>query len=398
MRFGVCYYPEQWPEERWALDADMMRALGIDIVRIAEFAWAQIEPTENEYQFGWLDHAVAALAAAGLDVVLGTPTAAPPAWLSHSYPGTLPIDSQGRRRNFGSRRHYCPNSLRYQELTQKIVAALADRYSQSPEVIGWQIDNEFGGGRTAICYCESCVKAFRFWLKQKYHNLSKLNQAWGTVFWSQTYSAWNQISAPTLTGSAPNPSQVLDYQRFASDSWVQYQKIQVDLLRAHVDQSQQFITHNMMGLFFSDLNYFDLAVNLDFVSLDNYPTGGIDRIREVLYLKEPAPDYFAADAGDPLLTNLELDLIRGLKARPFWIMEQQPGPINWSIYNTGIRHEAVRLWTWQAVAQGADTVVYFRWRPSIYAQEQYHEGILKHDASPGIGYRALENSKVNEIF
>ncbi len=173
-------------------------------------------------------------------------------------------------------------------------------------------------------------------------------------------------------------------------SWIAYQKLQIDLLDEHIDRPRQFVTHNMMGLFFTDIDYFDLAADLDFVSLDSYPTGGIDRIRDVLYLEEPPPDQFAPDAGDPVLTNLELDLMWGLKNRPFWIMEQQPGQINWSVYNMGIRPEAVRLWTWQAVAGGADTVVYFRWRPSIYAQEQYHEGILHHDGSPGTGYRALE--------
>ncbi len=352
MRFGVCYYPEHWLEDRWSLDARMMREVGIDIVRIAEFAWAQIEPVENEYQWDWLDRAIDILALAGHEIVLGTPTAAPPAWLSRKYPDTLPVDEQGRRRNFGARRHYCPNSPRYQQLTQKIVAAMTSRYSQSPEVIGWQIDNEFGGGRTALCYCENCIKAFRIWLEEKYGNLASLNQAWGTVFWSQTYSAWNQIGAPILTGSAPNPSQVLDYRRFASNSWVVYQKLQIDLLAERVDRSKQFVTHNMMGLFFTDLDYFDLAEDLDFVSLDSYPTGGIDRVREVLYLEETPPDTFAVDVGDPLLTGLELDLTRGLKASPFWIMEQQPGQINWSLYNTGIRSEAVRLWTWQAGGPG----------------------------------------------
>lgn len=389
MQFGVCYYPEHWPEARWAEDARQMRALGLSIVRIAEFAWSRLEPQEGRFDWDWLERAVEVLSAAGLKIVLGTPTAAPPAWLSRGYPGTLPVDEQGRRRNFGSRRHYCPNSPDYQRFTRRIVTEMAARFAAHPAVVGWQIDNEFGGGGTARCYCEHCAAAFRNWLQRRYTTLAALNQAWGTVFWSQEYSSWEQVGPPILTGSSANPSHVLDYYRFASDSWVDYQLMQLAALQLH-RRSDQFATHNLMGMFFTALDYFRLAAPLDFTSLDNYPTAGPDRIRGELYGEESPPALYAPDAGDPAITGFELDLARGWKDAPFWIMEQQPGHVNWGWYNPGVPPETVRLWTWQAVAAGADAVVYFRWRSTWFAQEQYHAGLLKHDATPDVGYRALE--------
>lgn len=389
MQLGVCYYPEHWPESRWPEDARLMRDLGLSIVRIAEFAWSRLEPEEGRFDWQWLDRAVSVLSSAGLKLVLGTPTAAPPAWLSRGCPDTLPVDELGRRRNFGARRHYCPNSPDYRRFTRRIVAALAERYASHPAVIGWQIDNEFGGGGTARCYCDSCAAAFRRWLQQRYRTVTALNQAWGAVFWSQEYSAWEQIGPPILTGGSANPSHQLDYYRFASDSWVDYQQLQLETLQPY-RRPDQFATHNLMGIFFTALDYYRLAAPLDFASLDSYPTAGLDRIRTELYGEEQLPADYAPDVGDPAVTGFELDLARGWKDAPFWIMEQQPGHVNWGEYNPGVPPETVRLWTWQAAAAGADAVVYFRWRAALYAQEQYHAGLLKHDASPDVGFRALQ--------
>lgn len=406
MKFGVCYYPEHWPESRWETDARMMREGGLSIVRIAEFAWSRIEPEERRFDWAWLDRAIETLADAGLQIILGTPTAAPPAWLSLNYPDTLPVDEQGRRRNFGGRRHYCPNSQTFRAHTRRIVTAMAERYGQNPHVIGWQIDNEFGGGRTARCYCQQCLDTFRVWLRHKYGSLYALNEAWGTVFWSQEYHDWEQIPFPIGAGSSANPSHALDYFRFASDSFVYYQHFQISILKAIIQQfnkwayppnkrptapsTHQFLTHNFMGLFFRDLDYFDLAAPLDFVSLDNYPTAGIDRVRGELYGEEPSPTHFAYDVGDAALTAMELDLARGWKNKPFWIMEQQPGHVNWGTANPGVRPGTVRLWTWHALAAGADTVMFFRWRAARFAQEQYHAGLLKHDGTPDVGFSDLQ--------
>ncbi len=388
MKFGVCYYPEHWPESRWETDARMMREAGLSIVRIAEFAWSRIEPEERRFDWDWLDRAIETLADAGLQIILGTPTAAPPAWLSLNYSDTLPVDEQGRRRNFGGRRHYCPNSQTFRTHTRRIVTAMAERYGQNPHVIGWQIDNEFGGGRTARCYCHECLGAFRVWLRHRYGALSSLNDAWGTVFWSQEYHDWDQIPFPVGAGSSANPSHALDYFRFASDSFVHYQHFQISNLKSAIS-NQQFLTHNFMGLFFRDLDYFNLAAPLDFVSLDNYPTAGIDRVRGEMYGEEPAPKHYAYDVGDAALTAMELDLARGWKNKPFWIMEQQPGHVNWGTVNPGVRPGTVRLWTWHALAAGAETVVFFRWRAARFAQEQYHAGLLKHDGAPDVGFSDL---------
>jgi beta-galactosidase len=379
-----------------------MREAGLSIVRIGEFAWAKMEPAEGDFQWDWMDQAIKTLAAEGLGVVLGTPTAAPPAWLVQSHPEILPVDSQGRRRRFGSRRHYCVDSPTYHSYTRRIVRAMAERYASHPAVIGWQIDNEFGCHDTARCYCDESVAAFRRWLQQRYGTLEALNLAWGTVFWSQTYTDWEQIGAPILTPTEPNPSHVLDYYRFASDSNVAYQQIQVDILRESfpkmptspvdplVDQVQNpFITHNFMGNF-TDLDYHALAWPLDLISWDSYPTGHGEEGSNALYFPgEPRPQL-AYDVGDPYVTGFCHALIRGLKqGAPIWVMEHQCGNINWSRTNTGIRPGAVRLWSWHALASGAEAVVFFRWRASLFAQEMMHSGLLMHDASPATGYKEL---------
>lgn len=388
MKLGVCYYPEHWPATRWPTDAKLMREAGLSIVRLAEFAWQRMEPEEDEFTWEWLDNAIEILAAEGLQIVLGTPTATPPAWLCHAYPEILPVDAQGRRRRFGSRRHYCSTSATYRQHTQRIVTAMARRYGQHPAVIGWQIDNEFGCHDTARCYCDECAIAFRVWLQAKYHTLEALNEAWGAVFWSQTYSEWAQIAPPNLTITEPNPSHALDYYRFSSDTVVAYQQLQISLLKAHVSKSH-FITTNFMGDF-PDLDYHALAQPLDLVTWDSYPTGYAERNAQVFYATPDTRPALAYDAGDPYVTGFCHDLIRGLKPdKPFWVMEQQCGNINWAMHNTGVRPGTVRLWTWHALASGADTAVYFRWRATLYAQEQHHSGLLHHDASPDVGYNEL---------
>ena len=387
MRLGVDYYPEQWPAERWATDAKMMRLAGLTLVRIGEFAWAQIEPKEGVYQWGWLDRAVETLAGEGLHLVLGTPTAAPPAWLCQFYPDVLPVDAQGHVRKIGSRRHYCPNSHSYRRFTESIVGALARRYGQHPAVIGWQMDNEFGCHDTGRCYCERCASAFRIWLQKRYTNLEALNQAWGTVFWSECYSSWEQIDPPNQTLTEPNPSHALDYARFASDSFLAYQQLQIDVLRLNI-QPFQWITTNLM-LSMLDLDYHALARPLSLVAWDSYPTGHKERDAAQFYLPGEAQPQLAYDVGDPLVTGFGHTLMRGLKQAPFWVMEQQCGQVNWGEFNPGLRPGTPRLWTWHAAACGAETVVYFRWRAGLQAQEQLHSGLLHHDGSPDLGYREL---------
>ncbi|MEA3309045.1 MAG: beta-galactosidase [Chloroflexota bacterium] len=385
MRFGVCYYPEHWPAERWSLDAQLMRAAGLTYVRIAEFAWQLIEPAEGEFSWEWLDTAIETLAAEGLQTILSTPTATPPAWMVKAYPQILPVDAEGRRRHFGSRRHYCPTSEIYREQTRRIVTALAARYGKHPAVAGWQIDNEFGCHDTTRCYCDECAAALRRWLRERYGSLEALNAAWGTVFWSQTYDEWAEIFPPRLTVTEPNPSHVLDYYRFASDMTVSYQQLQVELLREQISP-EQFVTTNFMGAF-PDLDYHKLAQPLDLVTVDSYPTGFAET--EQLYQPDEPHPQFAYDVGDPLVTGFGHTLTYGLKQQPYWMMEQQVGHINWASYNTGVRAGTPRLWTWHTVASGADAVVYFRWRACRFAQEQQHSGLLRHDGSFDVGYQDL---------
>jgi len=390
MKLGVCYYPEHWPQDRWPIDAQMMRDAGITVVRIGEFAWQRMEPAEGKFAWGWLDEAIAVLSRMDLQVVLGTPTAAPPAWLTHDYPDALPVDAEGRVRNSGARRHYCPTSPTYRRHSERIVRALAERYGRHPAVIGWQIDNEFGCHATARCYCDQCLIAFRDWLKRRYGTLDALNAAWGAIFWSQAYSRWEEIRLPNLTPTGPNPSHVLDYDRFASETTVAYQQMQIDLLRQHT--AAQFITTNTLGNF-EDLDYHALARPLDFIAWDSYPTGYAEAQGETLYLPDKPGCVFAYDVGDPYLTGFCHAQARGFKQASFWVMEQQCGSINWSRYNTTVRPGTVRLWTWHALAAGAEVVVYFRWRPGRFGFEQHHSGLLHHDASPAGGYNELLKMK-----
>jgi beta-galactosidase len=387
MNLGVCYYPEHWHESRWVQDAQLLHGAGLTLVRMGEFAWSRIEPVPNQFHFDWLDRAIEIFADSGFQIVLGTPTASPPAWLTLTHPGTLPVDEQGRRRNFGGRRHYCPNSSLFREYTSRVVAAIASRYGADPRIIGWQIDNEFGQGDTARCYCENCASAFQVWLKEKYRSLDALNQAWGNVFWSQEYSSWSQINAPILTSTnSPNPSHILDYYRFASDSFVAYQQLQMDALRSSALPAQ-FITHNFMCLF-PDLDQFKLAQPLSFVSWDSYPTGHAEVMPSIL--QNADNDSYAYDVGNPYLTGLAHDVVRGSKnGLPFWVMEQQAGFVNWATYNPTPRPGTMHLWLWHNFASGANATLLFRERATLFAQEQYHSGLLKHDGTPAQGYLDL---------
>lgn len=377
MTLGVCYYPDHWPRERWREDARAMRDLGIDRVRIGEFAWSQLEPEPGRYDFAWLDEAIDVLHGAGLGVILGTPTATPPKWLVDRHPDVLPVGRDGRPRGFGSRRHYCFRSPSYAEETRRIVGALADRYGTHPGLVAWQTDNEYGCHDTARCWCERCRATFQAWLRERYGNVDALNEAWWTTFWSQRYRNFAEIELPEQAVTESNPSHRLDFRRFASDGVVAYNRLQVDAIRAHSDRA---IVHNSMMLF-GDFDHVTLAGDLDVVAFDNYPLGQLE--------ESPLPDPVKAHylrVGHPDLVSLSHDLYRGLKGRPHWVMEQQPGSVNWASSNPLPADGAVRLWTHQAFAHGAEMVSWFRWRAALGAQETMHAGLLRHDATPDLAY------------
>ena len=377
MYFGADYYPEHWPRERWPIDAKMMREANLNVVRLAEFSWAKLEPVEGNYDFSWLDEAIDVLSKEGIKVVLGTPTATPPKWLADKYPDIFQQDKTGKPRGFGSRRHYCYNNPNYRTLSKKIVSLVAEHYKDSPNVVAWQIDNEFGCQDTTYCYCPHCLEAFRLWLKNKYCAIEALNSEWGTVFWSQTYGDWNELILPGYTvcetsdtrNSGHNPGLLLDFCRFSSDLAAAYQRLQIDEIRKF---SNQPVTHNFMG-HFPDIDYFNLGKDLDFVSWDNYPNmqWGVPTYKEVA---------------------MAHDLMRGCKGKNFWVMEQQSGPCGWSVLGDTPKPGQLRLWTYQSAAHGADAILYFRWRACTFGAEEYWYGILDHDAVPRRRYREVQQT------
>lgn len=366
--FGVDYYPEHWPEERWSEDAQLMAEAGFNVVRLAEFAWSKMEPEEGCFDFGWLDRAMDILAAHGMQVVLGTPTASPPPWLMTKHPEIFRVREDSHGVTYGNRRGYCPNHPVYHNYTRRLITHMADHYAEHPAVIGWQIDNEFGDR----CYCPVCARAFRDWLRRRYESLAELNRRWGTVFWSHVYTDWDQIPVPLATGGSPNPSLALDFGRFVSDSYVAYQQIQVDILREKCPQ--HFITHNFMGFKYDCINYYDLAHNLDFVAWDNYPR----------------TQWSMQTQMDPSHAALAADTMRGLKRRNFWVMEQQAGSSGWEVVSVAPRPGELRLWAYQSIAHGADAIVFFRWRTSRFGAEQYWHGLLDHDGHPGRRYQEIK--------
>ncbi|KOX93308.1 MULTISPECIES: beta-galactosidase Bga [Halorubrum] len=377
MRLGVCYFPEHWPSEEWERDVEAMADAGLEYVRMAEFSWGVLEPERGEFNFEWLDEAIELIGDHGMQVVLCTPTATPPKWLVDERPSIRQEEPDGTVREHGSRRHYCFNSEAYREETTRIVERVTERYANSPHVAGWQTDNEFGCHRTIRCYCDDCADAFRMWLADRYDDVDQLNEAWGNRFWSQQYSSFEEVDPPGPTPAEHHPSRLLAYARFSSDSVVDYNRLHADLIRdANPDW---FVTHNFMGRF-PTLNAYDVSDDLDLVSWDSYPTGFVqDRFAD-----EASPDQLRA--GDPDQVGMDHDLYRSALDRPFWVMEQQPGDVNWPPHCPQPGEGAMRLWAHHAAAHGADAVLYFRWRRCLEGQEQYHAGLRKADGSPDRGY------------
>ena len=268
--FGTDYYPEHWPRERWETDAVMMRDMGLDVVRLAEFSWFNLEPKKGVYTFGWLEEAISVLGRAGIKVILGTPTAAPPAWIIESDPSIQPVDSQGRVRHIGGRHHDCQSNPNYRRHIERFVSAFADHFGRNENVIGWQIDNELGNSHEDLCHCPSCQKRFREWLKAKYGTVDALNRAWGTDFWSQGVQSFDQVLSPMLPVCGGNPSRELDWRRFCADLILDFHDLQARIIRSK--SPGRFITHNLMG-FHDKFRYNELAKELEFVSHDQYPGG-----------------------------------------------------------------------------------------------------------------------------
>ena len=375
MKLGVCYYPEHWPEDRWAEDARMMRETGLSVVRIGEFAWSRIEPEPGRFDWDWLDRAVEALHAEGLRIIMGTPTATPPKWLVDRMPDMVALDRDGKPRGFGSRRHYCFSHDGYRQEAARITRAVAERYGQHPAVIAWQTDNEYGCHDTVQSFSMPARAAFRVWLAERYGSVNALNEAWGNVFWSMEYRSFDEIDLPNLTVTEANPAHWLAFRRFSSDQVVRFNRIQTDILREL--SPGRNITHNAMG-FYTGYDHHDLAADLDVLGWDSYPLGFLEMFR---FSGEDKTRF--AHCGHPDIAAFHHDLYRGCATDGRWsVLEQQPGPVNWARHNPAPLPGMVQLWTLEAYAHGAELVSYFRWRQFSQAQEQMHAGLLRPDATP----------------
>ncbi|MCV6548632.1 MAG: beta-galactosidase [Cohaesibacter sp.] len=383
---GVCYYPEQWDKVLWKQDAERMAEAGLSWVRIGEFSWSRLEPEAGNLHWDWLDDAIECLGSAGLKIILGTPTATPPRWMLDKYPDMLAVDEQGNKRKFGSRRHYCFSHEGYRDESKRIADLMGRRYGTNPHIAAWQIDNEYGCHDTILSYSDAARKAFQIWLKQRYIHIEALNEAWGNVFWSMDYEEFGQIDLPNLTVTEPNPAHCLAFRRFSSDQVVSYNQAQAQILRRH---SQAPLIHNYMGRI-TEFDHYAVGKDLDIASWDSYPIGFLsDRLEA-----EPEHKKRFLRQGDPDFQAFHHDLYRTVGKGRWWVMEQQPGPVNWAPYNPAPLPGMVRLWSWEAFAHGAQTVCYFRWRQAPFAQEQMHSGLLRPDGEAAQGlYEACQVAK-----
>lgn len=354
--YGGDYNPEQWPEEIWEEDMRLFKLAGIDEVTLNVFSWAALQPSEDTYNFEKLDKIMDLVEANGLKVFLATSTAAHPAWMAKRHPDILRTEFSGMKRKFGSRHNSCQNSPTYQKYSVLLAKKLAERYGERECVIGWHICNEYGGE----CYCENCEKQFRVWLKEKYGTIEEVNKAWDTSFWGHTFYDWDEIVLPNMLSEHFEPDRTtfqgisLDYRRFNSEGMLKCYQAEAAAIRSVVPDAK--ITTNLMG-FYKPLDYQMWAKSMDFISWDNYPAN---------------EDPYSRIA-------MNHDLMRGIKGgQPFVLMEQTPSVTNWLAYNALKRPGVMRLWSYQAMAHGADAVLFFQMRRSIGACEKYHGAVIDH--------------------
>jgi beta-galactosidase len=353
LAMGSSWYPEQWPATRWDADLALMQRAHLNVVRVGEFAWARMEPSDGVFDFAWLDEAIAAAGRHGIRVVIGTPTAAPPIWLTSAHPDTLRVDANGSAAKHGARRQFSYASATYRRYAARIAEALATRYGRNPNVVGWQIDNEIG----VPSYDRDATALWADWLAARYVTIDALNRRWATAYWSQTYTGFDQV--PLTLAADQNPALVLDARRFASSVWADYVGEQARAIRRHADP-RQFVTTNST-LWNDNFDQYLVHRDLDIAAWDEYAPDG-------------HPDW-AANA-------LHHAVVRGYKQRNFWIMETQPGRVDWGRINRSLDPGQTRELAWQAVAHGADAILYWQWRSALNGQEQYHGTLVGPDGGP----------------
>ena len=357
--YGGDYNPEQWDEATFAEDLELMAEAGVNLVSLGIFSWARLEPREGVYELDWLVEIVDRLHEAGIAVDLATATASPPAWMATDHPESLPMNADGVRLGLGSRQQYCPSSAVYRERSAALAAALAERLGDHPGVVMWHIGNEYGC-HTAECFCPACARAFRDWLGERYGDVECLNATWGTDFWSQRYASLEQVTPPAAMPTFPNPAQMLDWRRFSDHQLRSLMEAEARILRAH---SSLPVTTNFMGDF-PATDYWRWAESLDIISDDSYP--------------DPA------DAAAAYEVAWEGDLMRGLAdGRPWILMEQAPGAVQWRRRNSPKRPGQFLLWSLARVAHGADGVLQFQWRQSRQGAETFHSGMVPHAGRAG---------------
>ena len=364
--YGGDYNPEQWPREVWDEDVRLMNRGGITLATVGVFSWARLEPRPGEYDFGWLDEVLDTLHAGGIRVDLATATASPPPWLAVRHPETLPVTEDGVRLSVGSRQQYCPSSPVYREKARELVRRIVERYADHPALELWHVNNEYGC-HVSRCFCDVSAAAFRDWLHAKYGEIDELNRAWGTAFWSQRYDSFDEVTPPRAAPTFRNPTQLLDFDRFSSDELLACYRAEVAVIR---ERSSVPVTTNFMG-FFKPVDYWAWAKEVDVVSDDTYP--------------DPA------DPISPAYAAMVRDLMRSLGGgAPWLLMEQSPSAVNWRQRNAAKAPGQMRAWSYQAVARGADGILFFQWRQSAAGSEKFHSGLVPHSGTDTRVWREVE--------
>ncbi|WP_051259204.1 beta-galactosidase [Schaalia suimastitidis] len=352
--YGGDWSPEQWDSATIDADITLMKEAGVNLVSLGIFSWAFLEPSEGSYDFDWLEDIITRLHAAGIATDLATGTASPPAWMAATYPHSLPVDARGVRLGFGSRQQYCPSSAVFRGAAQRLTRAIAQRFADHPGVVMWHVSNEYGC-HVSECFCHECVEAFRTWLRDTYASIDALNAAWGTAFWSQRYTAFDQVGAPGAMPTFHNPAHALDWRRFSNDNLLSLMIAERDIIRQY---SSAPVTTNFMGDF-PRLDYQKWAGEVDIISDDSYPDPA-----------DPAAAHSVAWAGD---------IMRGLANGSSWLlMEQSPSAVQWRQRNSPKRPGQYLLWTLGRMAHGADGILQFQWRQSLRGSETFHAAMVPH--------------------